>query len=260
MTGALPVLSRGARYLEAVARTRAGLPCRPRLLTWIVTFACNARCVMCDSWKKPRGRELDAAAAQRALAGVGRVDAVRITGGEPFVRRDLDELLAVVGDRLDPLVIHVTTNGLLTDRIVEVLERRDRRRRLELMVSLDGVGAAHDRIRGRQGAYDRTLETLGALAPRARELNLRLSINQCLFDDDAPSTYRALRRALEGLPGVRHHAVFGYDDSATYGSSRAMELPERYPLLDTGALCDPRDALAFLRTLESDAQIGRAHV
>jgi Fe-coproporphyrin III synthase len=88
------------------------------MLTYTVTFACNARCIMCDSWKMPPRQELTLDDVERIFAQLPRLDAVRLTGGEPFVRRDLAEIADLATRQLRPLTLHVTSNGLLTDRIV----------------------------------------------------------------------------------------------------------------------------------------------
>ncbi|HVR63081.1 MAG TPA: hypothetical protein VMU50_14360, partial [Polyangia bacterium] len=49
---------RAGELISSVARTRLGRRDQPRLLTYIVTFRCNARCVMCDSWRKEGEGEL----------------------------------------------------------------------------------------------------------------------------------------------------------------------------------------------------------
>ena len=82
-------LSRVAGFASAVSdvrRRRTGLP---RMLTYTVTFTCNARCVMCDSWRKDSAGDLSLAEVESIFKQLPQMDAVRLTGGEPFVRRDL---------------------------------------------------------------------------------------------------------------------------------------------------------------------------
>ena len=79
-------------WLKALVRARRRQPDRPRFLTYLTTFRCNARCVMCDSWQKGGGDELSLAAIEGIFAQLPRLDAVRLSGGEPFLRRDLREI------------------------------------------------------------------------------------------------------------------------------------------------------------------------
>jgi MoaA/NifB/PqqE/SkfB family radical SAM enzyme len=170
---------------------------------------------MCDSWKMQSEGDLTVAEIDRIFAGFPRMDAVRLTGGEPFVRSDLLEIGELVRRHLNPLVLHVTTNGFLSDRILSFCEARDRRTRLQLLVSLDGVEEKHNHIRGSQRAWRTAMTTLQTLVPRQREWNLRLAVNQTVVDGDGLKQYRQLRGVLQPL-GIPHHLVMAYDTSSTY--------------------------------------------
>jgi MoaA/NifB/PqqE/SkfB family radical SAM enzyme len=219
---------RAGEWATSVARSRLGLPDQPRLLTYIVTFRCNARCVMCDSWKKEGEGDLTLDQIERIFGQLPKLHAVRLTGGEPFVRRDFAEIAALTARLLDPLVLHVTTNGFLTDRIVSFCEKRERGRPLSLLVSVDGVGDKHDRVRGRRDAWERTMATIRALAPRQAELGMRLAVNQTVVDAEGARHYTELRDILRPF-GVRNQVVVAYEASATYSLEREAEVRPRAP-------------------------------
>lgn len=218
----------GAEWAASVARTRLGRIDRPRLLTYIVTFRCNARCVMCDSWRKDGEDELSLDQIARIYRQLPPLHAVRLTGGEPFVRPDLEAIAALTQDLLRPGLLHVTTNGFLTDRIVSFCERRDRRVPLQLLVSIDGVGEKHNEIRGRRDAWDKAIATVRAIAPRQRALGLRLAVNQTIVDAESARQYGELRDLLRPL-GVRNQVVIAYQASATYSLSREVEARPKEP-------------------------------
>jgi MoaA/NifB/PqqE/SkfB family radical SAM enzyme len=204
-----------AGLLGAIRANRTGRDSLPRFLTYIVTFTCNARCIMCDSWKKPSPDDLKLGEIAGIFDQLPRMDGVRLTGGEPFVRKDLPEIAGLVAAKLRPRFLHITTNGFLTERIVKFGEERDRRTTLNLLVSVDGVESKHNHVRGRETAWSSVMKTLHALAPRARELNLRLAVNQTIVDAEGIEHYRLLRDTLRPL-GVRNNVVMAYDASATY--------------------------------------------
>ena len=204
-------------------RSRRATPDPPRFLTYIVTFACNARCVMCDSWRKPSPDDLTLDEIDRIFAQLPRLDAVRLSGGEPFVRRDLLEIAHLAQDRLRPLFLHVTTNGFLTDRIVRFCEARRRDVPLHLLVSIDGVAAKHNRVRGHPKAWDYAVRTLEHLAARRHEFRLELSVNQTIVDAEGVEHYRRLRDFLRPL-GIRNNMVMAYDASATYHLDRQVDI------------------------------------
>jgi len=209
-------------------RHRRGLSTPPRFLTYLVTFRCNARCVMCDCWKKPSPDELTLAEIEAIFAQLPRLDAVRLSGGEPFLRPDFPRIAALALERLQPRFLHVTTNGFLTRQVVEFCERRPRSAPLVLLVSLDGTEAKHNEVRGRPRAWDHTFATVRELAPRQRELGLRLQVNQTIVDRDGLEEHRKLRRLLEPL-GVPVNGVVAYATSATYSVRAETEMAPTAP-------------------------------
>jgi MoaA/NifB/PqqE/SkfB family radical SAM enzyme len=117
------------------------------------TLRCNLRCLHCYSSSGPRERGgLDAAPlldAVRAAAAEG-YNVLSVSGGEPLLYPSLAELLEAGRDA--GMVTMVATNGMLLDaRRLDVL-----RGRADLLaVSVDGVPASHDRVRGAEGAFAR---------------------------------------------------------------------------------------------------------
>lgn len=201
--------------LGDILRNRRRAVNLPRCLTYIVTWTCNARCIMCDCWKKESPDDLNLTEIEAIFRQLPRLDAVRLTGGEPFVRKDIADIACLAEDLLHPRFLHVTTNGFLTQRIVEFCEQRDRRRPLRLLVSLDGMESKHNQVRGRESAWATALATVKALAPRQDALGLQLSVNQTIVDAEGAAHYRQLRDFLKPL-GVQVNVVMGYDASATY--------------------------------------------
>jgi pyruvate-formate lyase-activating enzyme len=59
---------------------------RPGWCTYLVTYRCNARCGMCDSWRMKPGTELAPSDVARVFERIGALDIVRLSGGEPFLR------------------------------------------------------------------------------------------------------------------------------------------------------------------------------
>lgn len=217
------MISRLWGLVRAVMHNRARRLDQPRFLTFTVTFGCNARCIMCDSWKMSTAGDLSLGEIEAIFRQLPRLDAVRLTGGEPFVRTDLIEIATLAGEHLRPAFLHVTTNGFLTPRIVEFCERRPRGTPLDLLISMDGVGEKHNQIRGNSTAYQSCLRTIEALAPRRKELNLSLAVNQTVVDAEGVEHYSRLREVLR-QHGVRNHVVMAYDTSATYNLQRNVDV------------------------------------
>lgn len=246
------MLFRLPSFLRTVRRASRGEEVLPRFLTYIVTFACNARCVMCDSWKMESKGDLSLDEIDAVFRQLPRMDAVRLTGGEPFARRDLAEIALLAERRLRPLVLHTTTNGFLTDRIVEFCKAK-RRVPLRMLVSIDGVGAAHDAIRGCGRAYERALATVEELAANRRAWNLQVGINQTIVDPAGAGQYRALREVARRL-AVPHNVVLAYRKSATYNLERGADVaPKDAAVYDTFGEFPQRDLAALLDEFDRDA-------
>ncbi len=143
----------------------------PRFLIYQTTVRCNSKCRMCSIWQMEPGDELTLDEFDRLLADpfLRGLRWVNLTGGEPFLRRDLPEMIGLLGKRCPDLeIIAIPTNGFLPDRIEEAV-----RRSLELLegtdvllsvtVSIDGVGEQHDDIRCIPGGFEKALETLERL-------------------------------------------------------------------------------------------------
>ncbi len=221
-------LGRAAALARTIDKTRRGEPCLPRMLTYTVTFTCNARCMMCDSWRKESHGDLTLAEIEAIFRQLPRMDAVRLTGGEPFVRRDLVDIARAATVSLEPTLLHVTTNGFLTDRIVDFCERRPKTVPLNLLVSIDGVGETHDHIRGHKGAFRTAMRTVEALAPRRKELRMSLAVNQTIVDAAGAAQYGELHAMLAEF-GVKNQVVVAYRESATYSVTPVTNVAPSYP-------------------------------
>jgi len=169
----------------------------PFSLVISVCYRCNSRCQTCNVWKK-HADELSLEEWDRVFAGIGRAPYyLTFTGGEPFLRRDLVELIASAYDHCQPAVITLPTNGLLSDLIpakVEEILQKAPHSKLGVNLSLDGVGEQHDAIRGVPGNYERALKTYQALRA-IKHPNLTLSIHTVIsrFNvDDIPAIYETL--------------------------------------------------------------------
>ncbi|MFA6030540.1 MAG: radical SAM protein [Elusimicrobiota bacterium] len=143
----------------------AGLRCSCRVAAWHLVSACDLRCLHCFLGAPRRGRTFDersASAVVGNLHAVG-VEDVRLTGGEVTLR---PRLLAHVGSELarHALPFSVSTNGAGDVSEVRELFRRHPDYARFVQVSVDGPGGAHDAMRGRAGAYRRTLKNLERLS------------------------------------------------------------------------------------------------
>ena len=84
---------------------------------------CNCRCIMCDIWKSNRaGTSITEEQLENFLDGFRRlkVEWVLLSGGEPLMRRDLYQLVAMIARKPAIRDLAMTTNGVL---LAEQLDR-----------------------------------------------------------------------------------------------------------------------------------------
>lgn len=127
-----------------------------------ISFRCNSKCRTCDVWRKPND-DLTVAEWDKVFAGLGQSPFyMTFTGGEPFLRNDLDDLVISAYTHCKPEVITIPTNGMLTERVLTMTERMCREcptSSIGINLSLDGIGDEHDDIRGVEGNWKLSLET-----------------------------------------------------------------------------------------------------
>jgi MoaA/NifB/PqqE/SkfB family radical SAM enzyme len=134
---------------------------RPVLVNLEVTLRCNAHCSFCDYWKTPASGKTREIASFAEAARYFSPMMVTFTGGEPLLRRDLEDLVRAVHEttRLTYLAV-LTHGGMLT------LERA---RSLwdagisQFNVSLDYLDGRHDGARGIPGLTQKIISTVSAM-------------------------------------------------------------------------------------------------
>lgn len=141
---------------------------RPRLTQCDLhlTFRCNLSCRYCN-YPRLAGDELSTAQWFEVVDGLSETGCRRVdvTGGEPLLRPDLADIIGRVRDR--GMACVVASNGRLVPARIRDLDRAN-----TLILSLDSLGPAHDRVRGR-GALDAALAALDA----ARSVGLPVKLN-----------------------------------------------------------------------------------
>jgi MoaA/NifB/PqqE/SkfB family radical SAM enzyme len=129
----------------------------------LVNRGCNLRCSFCDLWEGKERLPLAQAEALFDEAVAIGTRTVVLTGGEPTLHPDLPAIVRAARRR--GLAVNVTTNGTTLDRHYETLRDAGVD---SLSVSIDGLPATHDRIRGQDGAHARTWKQLLRVVHDAR--------------------------------------------------------------------------------------------
>jgi len=162
----IPDLKRSARLAVALVRATAQRPSAPLKLNLCLTYWCQYKCKTCNIWQRKPSDELTTGEIIALVRENANVNWADLTGGEIFLRRDIDEIFeAMVTGWPRLAILHFPTNGFQTDRIVRSVERIAGRgpARTVVTVSVDGDEALNDEIRGVKGGYRRQMETFTAL-------------------------------------------------------------------------------------------------
>jgi radical SAM protein with 4Fe4S-binding SPASM domain len=232
----VPLFDRTTRRLALVGRlaeTWVHRPPSPNRVVLDVTRRCNLRCRMCHTWRAPSDGELTLAEIERLLSSLPRLVWLDVTGGEPFVRRDAEELLGAAIERPKALqVLHFQTNGWATERIVRAAEAvRARRSGVELIVtvSIDGPPQVHDAMRGRAGSFERALATLRGLWALP---GVETHVGTTITGDNADTVDELGERLLEAVPGFdarRWHWNWAQISRHFYGNEHLRTQPRVPP-------------------------------
>lgn len=170
----------------------------------IVTYRCNARCYMCNTWKHPTAvdEEFGPELADRLPDGL---DFINITGGEPFLRADLERIVERALAKTRRLVI--STNGYFTERVLALCGRFGNR--VGVRVSIEGLPAANDELRGLEDGFDHGLRTLTALHGMGiRDIGFGITVSD-RNADDAIELYRlANAMGLEFATAATHNSFY----------------------------------------------------
>ena len=138
------------------------------IVPWRCTYACESNCVHCVSaGKKAVPDEMDTADAKKLVDQVSDFGATffGITGGQPFLRKDLFEVLDHATER--GLSTSIITDGRMLD---EEAFKKIVKNQTKISISIDGAEATDDVIRGK-GAYKAAVSAIERLA-REKLLNV----------------------------------------------------------------------------------------
>ena len=162
-------------------------PGRVSKMFYFVTSKCNARCEFCfnleniKNWQARQKDELKLDEVEKLAKSFGRLPYITFSGGEPFARIDLAEVVKAFYDNSKTRWITIPTNGALTKRVVDgVIDILTTCPDVMLTIqfSIDSLHEAHDKSRKIKGGFQAMLKTAARLSKlRSYYGNLRVQIN-----------------------------------------------------------------------------------
>jgi MoaA/NifB/PqqE/SkfB family radical SAM enzyme len=177
---ALKLLRNGIRYRYFKA---TGKPAKPNAVSFEVTQRCIAQCIMCNIWKSKNKVDLPIEDWTGLLSSpfFSELRELDVTGGEPFLRKDLLELINGVSHLKDGNLkklksVAITTNGFLTHPILELTEKMLEKLEpkgidIVVVLAMDAVGEIHDKIRNYKDGWAKVNDTIQGLRQIRRKMN-----------------------------------------------------------------------------------------
>ena len=204
---------------------------RPYKLTFSITYGCQSRCLTCNIWQiKPTG-ELDLREISEFASRNDHFKWIEITGGEPFLRADMVDIVRAFKESSKGLyILTMPTNSLCNQDMVigkvrQILELGIPK--VSITISLDGYRELHDKIRGIPGNFDRAM----GMARRLREMqkthnNLFFIFGYTMSKFNQGSLMETIAKVREELPWVtanNFHVNVG-QLSDTYYKNESLDL------------------------------------
>ena len=152
-------------YMQYAPRIFYKRGASPLYFVYFVTDLCNAHCKHCllaEHDEAVKAKELTIDEIEKVSASMDDMLFFTPTGGEPFLRKDLSEIVRIFRTNNHALNVGIPTNGSLTARVLETTEtilKTCPGIDLHIDVSIDDIGEAHDEIRGFPGLFERATHT-----------------------------------------------------------------------------------------------------
>ena len=196
-----------ARYL--MKQRLGGVEKFPLVLMLEPTHQCNLACVGCGRIQEYRDTLGESLTLEECLESVEECGApvVTVTGGEPLLYPPVFELVEELVHRKKH--IYLCTNAILLEKALPHLPRSSR---LTLSIHLDGPAATHDRLLGRPGLYDLTIQAIKA----AKQQGFRVCTNTTIYKESDVQEIQTLLTYLtqQGIDGILVSPAYSFEGVA----------------------------------------------
>jgi len=153
-----------------------------RRIILVLTYNCNSRCKTCSIWKKNYKDELSLDDLRKfsETTAFKQIRFLSLTGGEPFLRKDIDQIVNIFKKNNPKLHITILTNALTPELIYEKVKNMPRD--VLITISFNGKPETHDETRGVKGNFDKLIKTIENLKRLKQNINLIFTITKENYD------------------------------------------------------------------------------
>ena len=168
----------------------------------IITYRCNAHCNMCDCFKDPTRPEDEI--TLDLIKKLPEMAFTNITGGEPFIRKDIADIVTELYKKTDRIVI--STNGYFTDRIIDLCKQFPK---IGIRISIEGLQETNDAIRGILDGFNRGYSTLQKLVEMGHpDVGFGMTVQDMNCKDLVPLYELANELNMEFATATLHNSFY----------------------------------------------------
>ncbi len=146
------------------------------IIIWNFTNRCNLSCRHCYSYADPNSKDfLTTKFILNSIEDLKRagVRFVIFSGGEPLIRKDIFDIADKM--REEGIITYLSTNGLYineknVDKIIEKFNY--------IGISIDGIKEVHDRFRGLEGAYEKSINAIKLIQVHGGNAGIRFTMTK----------------------------------------------------------------------------------
>ena len=232
------------KALGIVSRVLA--PNRPYHVQWMVTRRCNYRCAGCNVWREQDNEELSTEEIKRGLDVLRKLGVVEvlISGGNPLLRADIDEIIEYASRYFFTTVYD---NGSMAAEKIDALRHAN-----FVAISIDSLNPEkNDRIRGVKGAWKRAMETVEKLHREGINVSVTPTISQANLYEIVDFTKYFLNK---GIPVW--YSLYSYD--ATECSNSLFKIGKEedvFLIKDRDAMVKVCDALLEMKRKDDNVLV-----
>jgi MoaA/NifB/PqqE/SkfB family radical SAM enzyme len=187
----------------------------PTSIVFFITNKCNARCRHCFYWKElnKNEKEMEVKDIKKIANSLKDSYGLVITGGEPFLRKDIYEICKSFENKIKTL--RIATNGLMTNTIYETVKKITTTlnfNHVDIQISLDGAKEVHNSIRGVKGSFDsaiKTIKKLKSLNKKNLDIQIITAINK--------RNHTKLKEFINDIAHLKSQIFFVITRSSSFG-------------------------------------------
>ena len=181
-----------------------------RTLILFVTNRCNLKCYFCcykDSLNSTK--DLPIEHFEKMAKSIPRLKSLLISGGEPFLREDLYDIISLFIKHSGARFISIPNNGFFTDRVLTLTRKfleKEKHAFLTLLFSIDGFEEAHDQVRGMKGSHERAMTSVREMLKIRDEFpNVRVTITTVACEENMNQLMDWAKYVHQTFPTLDYH-------------------------------------------------------